>query len=148
MTSNQVRGIAAETVEEQAVVQYLQHNPDFFERHPQLLARLRLPHPRGGSTISLVERQIEVLREKIQARRSRSWRSSCAWRAPTTRSPRSSIASRAGCCAPAVPAPAIADIEASLREDFDAFHAVLVLAAAACRMRTSCAALRAPRGGR
>ena len=33
----------------------------------QLLARLRLPHARGGSTISLVERQVEVLREKHAA---------------------------------------------------------------------------------
>jgi hypothetical protein len=66
MTSNQVRGIPAETIEEQAVVQYLQHNADFFERHPQLLARLRLQHPRNGSTVSLIERQVEVLRDKIQ----------------------------------------------------------------------------------
>ena len=67
MTSNQVRGIAAETIEEQAVAQYLQHNADFFERHPQLLARLRLQHPRNGATVSLIERQVEVLREKYQA---------------------------------------------------------------------------------
>ena len=41
--------------------------------------------------------------------------------------PRSCIASRAGCCAPArAPRPS-ARIEASLREDFDAFHCVLVL---------------------
>src|ERR1700728_5360781 len=66
MTSNQVRGIAAEPIEEQAVVQYLHHNPDFFEHHPQLLARMRLQHPRNGATISLIERQVEVLREKVQ----------------------------------------------------------------------------------
>jgi len=48
MSSNQVRGIASDTTEEQAVVQYLQHNSDFFERHPQLLARMRLQHPRNA----------------------------------------------------------------------------------------------------
>jgi uncharacterized protein YigA (DUF484 family) len=42
-------------------------NPEFFERHQALLARLRLPHSRGGSTISLVERQIEVMRERHAA---------------------------------------------------------------------------------
>ena len=46
-------------------------NPDFFERHQPLLARMRLPHMRTGSTVSLVERQVEVLREqKTDADRS------------------------------------------------------------------------------
>ena len=67
MTSNQLRGIPAETIEEQAVIQFLHHNPEFFEQHPQLLTRLRLVHPRSGSTVSLIERQVEVLREKIQS---------------------------------------------------------------------------------
>ena len=53
--------------EEEAVARYLQHNPEFFERHPALLARLRLPHPRSGSTISLIERQVEVMRERHAA---------------------------------------------------------------------------------
>src|SRR5580692_2226138 len=66
MTSNQVRGLAAEPIDEQAVAQYLHRNADFFEQHPQLLARMRLQHPRNGSTISLIERQVDVLREKIQ----------------------------------------------------------------------------------
>ena len=47
------------------MLRYLQRNPEFFERHQAVLARLKLPHSRGGSTISLVERQIEVLREKL-----------------------------------------------------------------------------------
>src|SRR5579871_137167 len=61
---NTTRGATAVETEEETVAAYLQHNPDFFERHHAVLARLRLPHARGGSTISLVERQIEVLREK------------------------------------------------------------------------------------
>jgi len=48
-----------------AVAEYLAAHPDFFERHPTLLASLRLPHVRGdGTTVSLVERQLEVLRER------------------------------------------------------------------------------------
>jgi hypothetical protein len=42
---------------------YLAEHPDFFERNPELLAQLRLPHSRGTS-VSLVERQVEVLREQ------------------------------------------------------------------------------------
>ena len=67
MTTREARGVVAMETEEETIAAYLQHNPDFFERHHAVLARLRLPHARGGSTISLVERQIEVLREKHAA---------------------------------------------------------------------------------
>src|SRR5262252_10330298 len=67
MTTREARGLAATETEEASIAAYLQHNPEFFERHHALLTRLRLPHVRGGSTISLVERQIEVLREKHAA---------------------------------------------------------------------------------
>jgi hypothetical protein len=67
MTTREARGLSSAQLEEESVARYLQHNPDFFERHQALLARLRLPHARGGSTISLVERQVEVLRERHAA---------------------------------------------------------------------------------
>src|SRR5580693_9357900 len=67
MTTREARGPTAAETEEEAIASYLQRNPDFFERHQALLLRLRIPHARGGSTISLVERQIEVLREKHAA---------------------------------------------------------------------------------
>ena len=50
----------------QVVCDYLQDHPEFFQQHPQLLASLRLPHQQRGS-VSLVERQLELQREKIQA---------------------------------------------------------------------------------
>ena len=57
----------AEVVDEDAVAQFLAGEPAFFERHQTLLAALRLPHLRGdGSTVSLVERQVEVLRERAR----------------------------------------------------------------------------------
>ena len=65
MTTREARGLAAVDTEEESIAGYLQRNPEFFERHQAVLARLKLPHSRGGSTISLVERQIEVLREKL-----------------------------------------------------------------------------------
>lgn len=47
-----------------AVAQYLQHNPKFFEDHADLMAQIFLPHPHGGRAISLPERQMLTLREK------------------------------------------------------------------------------------
>lgn len=52
-----------EDLSETDVHDYLAANPDFFERHGELLGSLRLPHVAGG-TVSLVERQVSVLRQK------------------------------------------------------------------------------------
>ena len=52
-----------EELSEQAVQDYLSAHPDFFERHSALLSSLNLPHGSGG-TVSLVERQVSVLRQK------------------------------------------------------------------------------------
>ena len=54
---------AEEELTEEAVGAYLAAHPDFFERNPKLLAKLRVPHETGG-TISLVERQVSMLRQK------------------------------------------------------------------------------------
>ena len=56
---------------EAEIADYLQNNVDFFERHSTLLTRLKLPHSRGNSTVSLVERQVFALREKNQALEAR-----------------------------------------------------------------------------
>ncbi len=45
------------------VTAYLRDHPDFFEQHLDLLACLKLPHP-SGQAISLVERQIDLLRQQ------------------------------------------------------------------------------------
>jgi hypothetical protein len=49
---------------EEAVSRYLEDHPDYFERRPQLLTRLALNHETGGRTVSLIERQVQVLREQ------------------------------------------------------------------------------------
>lgn len=46
------------------VAQYLQNNPQFFEEHVEMLMQISLPHPHGGRTISLSERQLLALRDK------------------------------------------------------------------------------------
>lgn len=46
------------------VVSYLEDNPEFFDNHPDLVATLKLSDPNRG-TVSLVERQQQVLRTKV-----------------------------------------------------------------------------------
>ncbi|MES1189568.1 MAG: DUF484 family protein [Steroidobacter sp.] len=53
-------------VSEDMLADYLVRHPDFFERHSALLTRLRIPHERGSQTISLVERQVQALRDMNQ----------------------------------------------------------------------------------
>ncbi len=52
-----------EDLTEDAVHNYLEATQDFFERHGDLLGSLRLPHG-SGAAVSLVERQVSVLRQK------------------------------------------------------------------------------------
>ncbi|RZI43444.1 DUF484 family protein [Herbaspirillum sp. HC18] len=50
-----------------AVADFLSDNPHFFEEHSELLARIKLTSPVAGRAVSLQERQMEVLREKIKS---------------------------------------------------------------------------------
>jgi uncharacterized protein YigA (DUF484 family) len=50
-------------IDESAVTDYLKENPDFFASHSDLLMELNLPHGEGGA-ISLVEKQVAVLRDR------------------------------------------------------------------------------------
>ena len=53
---------------EQRFAAYLAQHPDYFDRHPELLEALRVPH-RNGVAVSLVEKQIAVLREQLEGTR-------------------------------------------------------------------------------
>jgi uncharacterized protein YigA (DUF484 family) len=48
------------------VADYLLDHPHFFEEHAELLGRIKLTSPVLGRAISLQERQMEILREKIK----------------------------------------------------------------------------------
>lgn len=50
-------------VDEQQVIDYLMEHPDFFKQNAPLLADMDIPHEAGGA-ISLIERQVSVLRQK------------------------------------------------------------------------------------
>lgn len=57
------------TIEDPDLVRgYLRDHPDFFESNTDLLVDLNLPHNQGG-TISLVEKQVSMLRERDKASR-------------------------------------------------------------------------------
>ena len=55
-------GIAVDVTEEQ-VVKHLRGNPGFFLNHPELLSNIKLPHD-SGKAISLIEKQVDILREQ------------------------------------------------------------------------------------
>lgn len=57
-------GPAGQTVTPESVVAYLEANKDFFLNHPALLAELDIPHREGEGVISLIQRQVDVLRQK------------------------------------------------------------------------------------
>lgn len=48
------------------IADYLSQNPHFFEEHAELLSSIKLTSPIMGRTISLQERQMEIVREKLK----------------------------------------------------------------------------------
>ncbi len=50
---------------ERTVTDYLITHPDFFEARTDILTKLKVPHP-SGQAISLIERQVEVLRQQYR----------------------------------------------------------------------------------
>ena len=59
--SNPVQGIT-----EDDIANYLANTPGFFERHAELLSSVQLTSPHGQRAVSLQERQMEMLRERIK----------------------------------------------------------------------------------
>ena len=126
MTS-QARGIKQDIVNDVSVADYLQTFPDFFERNSSLLTKLRLPHIRdSGATVSLVERQVEVLRERNQSLERKLKELVDVARANDVLADRIHRLSQRLIQAH-TPLGTINAIETSLREDFEAMHSVLVL---------------------
>jgi uncharacterized protein len=127
MTTSHARGVSLASLDEGSVAEYLQNCPDFFERNSGLLTKLRLPHLRNeGATVSLVERQIEVLRDRNQALERKLKELVDVARGNDVLAERihrlSQRLIRAHDFLQTVNA-----IEKSLREDFEAMHVMLVL---------------------
>lgn len=127
-TESPGKGARTAEAEDARIAQYLAGHPEFFERHAALLANLKLPHHRGdGSTVSLVERQVDVLREKNREFDLRlrtlveNARANDVLAAKIHRLSLRLIHAR-------TPEARLAAVEAVLREEFDAREFVIVLA--------------------
>jgi uncharacterized protein YigA (DUF484 family) len=127
MTTQSALGLKSDAITDEEVAQHLQLHPDFFERHSGVLTKLRLPHQRNSAqTVSLVERQVEVLRERNQSieRKLKELvdvaRGNDALADKIHHFARRLIRAR-------TLANTIEAVDASLREDFEAMNSVLVL---------------------
>ncbi|MDO8419896.1 MAG: DUF484 family protein [Rubrivivax sp.] len=63
-TSGTTQGVQGIT--ETDIANYLANTPGFFERHAELLSAVQLSSPHGHRAVSLQERQMEMLRERIK----------------------------------------------------------------------------------
>jgi uncharacterized protein YigA (DUF484 family) len=104
---------------------WLRTHPDFFHRNGELLATLRVPHA-SGSAVSLIERQIELLREKNQNADARFNELVAIARANEQLTAKIHRFTRRLMRAPTRRA-IHTQIELGLREDFDVTHSVLLL---------------------
>lgn len=69
-SSNSSSNNRAELSEEE-VVSYLEQHPDLLLKHQDLLEKMQVPHGTGSGMVSLIERQVEVLREKNRQQEER-----------------------------------------------------------------------------
>ena len=70
MTHEDVKDTIGYSLSADEVAQYLLENPDFFTYNEALLAELTLPHA-SGKAVSLLERQVSVLRKRNMDMRHR-----------------------------------------------------------------------------
>lgn len=57
----------SEPISAAKIAEFLQENPGFFDENAELFASLSVPHPHQARAISLGERQILILRDKLKA---------------------------------------------------------------------------------
>jgi uncharacterized protein YigA (DUF484 family) len=58
--------VSIQGITEGDIANYLANTPGFFERHAELLSSVQLTSPHGQRAVSLQERQMEMLRDKIK----------------------------------------------------------------------------------
>lgn len=66
MNQDNAGQLGVQGITEADIANYLAHTPGFFERQAELLASIRLASPHGTRAVSLQERQMEMLRERIK----------------------------------------------------------------------------------
>lgn len=70
MSAQEEKNLEQNTITEGMVAEYLKNNLDFFNKRPDVLTEINIPH-QHGSAVSLVERQVSVLREQNELSRKR-----------------------------------------------------------------------------
>jgi uncharacterized protein YigA (DUF484 family) len=58
--------VTIQGITETDIANYLANTPGFFERHAELLSSVQLTSPHGQRAVSLQERQMEMLRDRIK----------------------------------------------------------------------------------
>ncbi len=58
-------------ISDEEVADFLARHPDFLDRHPELLERLSVSHGTAGNAVSLVEKQVKLLRDRQIENRER-----------------------------------------------------------------------------
>jgi uncharacterized protein YigA (DUF484 family) len=58
--------VTIQGITESDIANYLANTPGFFERHAELLSSVQLTSPHGQRAVSLQERQMEMLRDRIK----------------------------------------------------------------------------------
>lgn len=75
MSSKRVRDTepvrASAGLDDEQIATWLAGHPDFFERHPEVLEDMTLHHATGGKAISLIEHQVQRLRDRNHQLQSR-----------------------------------------------------------------------------
>lgn len=113
---------------EREVVAYLKAHPDFLTRHPDLLETIELKH-KAGSAVSLIEKQVDMLRAKHQRLEDRLQRLTEAARDNERRTEAVQRLARTLIRAPSL-ASAAASLRKCMQEDFGIEQVFVGLSAA------------------
>src|SRR5512135_3836938 len=57
---------ASSDMQPEQIAEYLARHPNFFNDFPTLLAELHIPHPHGTHAVSMSERQLIAMRDKVR----------------------------------------------------------------------------------
>lgn len=117
MSGEEQEGRLQQAIDENDVAAYLRANPNFLSRNPELLEFLELQHT-SGSAVSLIERQVDILRGRSQRLEDRMGNLLDAARDNERRATSVHSLARALIRAPTL-ASAVLGLQTSMREDFD-----------------------------
>lgn len=116
---------------EREVVAFLKAHPELFSRHPELLETVELRH-KAGSAVSLIERQVDMLRARNQRLEDRLARLLEAARENEKRADSVHKLARTLIRAPSLGG-VVAGLARCMREDFDIDETVVGVVSSACK---------------